>query len=101
MSKIMDVKTIQDDKTYLKYIKANLSETKENLELIINKFESDPTVQSFYESGNFGKDNQERLTSLRNGIIKYEQSINGDGALIPITETFLEEQEQRLEHGAE
>ena len=101
MSKIMDVKTIQDDKNYLKHIKTNLSETKENLELIINKFESDPTVQSFYESGNFGKANQEILTSLRNGIIKYEQSINGDGALIPITETFLEEQEQRLEHGAE
>ena len=101
MGKILDVQTIQNDKSLLQDIKKYLSSTEENLSLIISKFESDPTVQSFYESGNFGKENKERLASLRDGIIKYEQSINGDGALIPMTESFLEEQEQRVEHGAE
>lgn len=96
MGKIMDIKTIQNDKSILNHINQNISEAKANLELIINKFESDPTVQSFYESGNFGKENQERLARLRDGIVKYEQSINGSGALVPLTKTFLEEQEERV-----
>ena len=97
--KIMDIKTIQDDQARLQRISEDITEAKANLDLIINKFESDPTVQSFYVSGNFGKESQERLIKLRDGLAKYEASINGDGALVPITKSFLDKQEERVNNG--
>ena len=63
---------------------------------VINSFENDETVQSFFVSGHFGKENQERLIALREALIKYSESIHGDGALYPQTKQFLEDQLNRL-----
>lgn len=49
-----------------------VEETKTNLQTVITLFESEPSVQSFYVSGNFGNRERDNLRGIVSAIVKYE-----------------------------
>lgn len=91
-----EINSLESDvKTY----RAETEEARDTLERVINNFESNPVVQSFYESGNFGARNRERLHELLNAMNEYYQIICNDGELVDITTKFLNEQRSRVQSG--
>ena len=86
---ILSEQDISSIETNLKGYRAKTEITRDTLERVINNFESNPVVQSFYESGNFGARNRDRLHELLNAMNEYYQIICNDGELIDITTKFL------------
>ena len=61
------------------------------------KFSTNSVVQSFYESGPFGKEKEEQLLKLRNAVKKYVDVLNSSSdSLIPKTKQFINEQKDLL-----
>lgn len=91
-----EIATILED---LDKISSCINHTKTNLNTVINNFESNPVVESFFASGNFGKINQEALKEIRNCLEEYESCINGDSGLMVVTRNFLQNQQSRVQSG--
>lgn len=99
MNHILSEEELQDILNDLSRISKEIAEEKEKIDIIINNFESNPVVESFYASGNFGKSNQETLQELKSYITEYESSINGGGGLVETTKSFVQNQLSRVQGG--
>lgn len=73
-----------------------LVDVKNEIMNIIDHYESDPVVKSFYESGSFGQKEKIELLKVREAIIRYEQSINGNGKLVDVTRDYFKNQLEEL-----
>ena len=80
-------------------IESNLQKEMDNISFIIDNFESNPVVQSFYESGSFGKENQQALIRIKELCEQYIKSIKSDSGLIEVTKEFVRDQLRRIEEG--
>jgi len=67
-----------------------------NIEAAIKVFNNDPTVQSFYASGGFGKGMEAKLEEVRIAVKKYYDVISSDGGLIPVTKIIVADQRDLL-----
>ena len=91
--KILSVNDCQAILELLGRFKGQIEEFNNSFAAAINTFNTDATVQSFYASGNYGRNTQERLTELGNGVKQILSTLSDDGnALIPRTKQVLEEQ---------
>ena len=99
MNHILSEEELQGMLDNLNYFSERIAEAKEELDIIINNFESNPVVESFYVSGNFGKSNQESLQELKSYVTEYEASINGGSGLIETTRSFIQNQLSRVQSG--
>ena len=68
---------------------------------IINSFENNTIVKSLYESGRFGKEEQDKIIKIKEGIEKYHDLLIDGSGLIPQTYSFLEEQAALNDKGVE
>ena len=70
------------------------------MQTIIELFKTeDPTVQSLFESGNFGQIQQENIELINKALINYYDIINGADGLVAATNKYLNAQESRLQTG--
>ena len=68
-----------------------------NFDSGIKKFEACSIVQSFYASGEFGREKEERIKQIRTELEKFFDAINREStSLIPRTKRIIEEQQDRL-----
>ena len=80
-------------------IETMLQQGMDHLNFIIDNFESNPVVQSFYESGSFGKENQQALIRIKELCEQYINSIKSESGLIEISREFVRDQLRRIEEG--
>ena len=97
MDHILSSDEIQDARNKISSFSSRIEEIKGHITTIIDLFESDSSVQSFYASGHFGKTNQEELAHIRDAIVRYEEVINGEGQLVDVTMEFLNHQQERVD----
>ena len=81
------------------YIETYLQREMDCLNFVIDNFESNPVVQSFYESGSFGKENQQALIRIKELYDQYLKSIKSESGLIEVTKEFVRDQLRRIEEG--
>ena len=63
----------------------------------MKRFDSNPIVQSFYESGNYGREIKEELDKIMTGFKKYVDILyDGNNGLIAKTREFVEAQKELL-----
>ena len=62
-----------------------------HLDYFISLFENEEVTQSFFASGNFGKEQQEKIIQLKSVVARLSDKIVND--LEPATSTFLANQE--------
>lgn len=91
-----DLSEISSD---IHYIEQYLQRGIDSLIFVIDNFESNPVVQSFYESGNFGKENQQALIRIKELCEQYIKSIKSESGLIEVTKEFVRDQLRRIEEG--
>ncbi len=71
-----------------------------NTTTVINSFNNEAIVQSFYSSGKFGQEKQNQLKNITEAVKKYWDLIsNADYCLISQTKKFIDSSTTRLSEG--
>ena len=68
----------------------------ENIDSCLTTFNQHEIVQSFYESGNFGKEMEKEISKLKAALQKYYEAISGANGLINTTKSITEYQKELL-----
>lgn len=77
-----------------------IDNTDDDLKIVINSFNNEQIVNSFYASGNYGSDVKTKLETILNAIIKYRDVISSENdGLIAQTKKYAERQISLLEDG--
>ena len=98
--RILGVSDITDIRNLVNNFGSDVADYTNHMQTIMELFKTeDPTVQSLFESGNFGQVQQENLELINNALRKYYDTINGDSGLVPATKKYLDAQENRLQTG--
>ena len=98
--RILGVQDITDIRNLVNSFGTDVAEYTDHMQTIIELFKTeDPTVQSLFESGNFGQIHQENLEFINKALINYYKVINGDDGLVAATNKYLNDQEIRLQTG--
>lgn len=95
---ILNENLIDEIEDRVEKISEEIAKEKENITNIINLFDNEPVVQSFYESGKFGIDNRNKLQDIKNTIEQYEATINDSNGLYTTTMQFIKEQRSRINY---
>lgn len=99
-ARILGVQDITDIRTLLNSFSKDVTEYTDHMQTIIELFKTeDPTVQSLFESGNFGQIQQENIELINKALINYYDIINGADGLVAATNKYLNAQESRLQTG--
>ena len=93
---IINENAIEELESSVEKISKSITEEKENITKIINLFDNEPVVQSFYQSGKFGIENRNKLQDIKNSIEQYEEAINERDGLYTTTMQYLKEMRTRI-----
>lgn len=79
---------------YLEEFKEETTRLRSDLTEIIRSFESNEVVQSLYESGKFGQEEEEKIRKIKIGVDEYCNILMGEKGLMNETTNYLDTQEQ-------
>ena len=83
----------------LSEINQNMNSYCEQIDAAIDVFNRTAIVQSFYESGSFGKEMEAELLKIKDGIQQYASVLSSDSGLIPTTRRIVDSQRSLLNRG--
>ena len=98
-SKILSVNDCNKIEEDLQKFQENIKEYFEDLENGINLFNQNEIVQSFYTSGNLGKEMEEELKKIKNAMQKYYDALVSGNGLVPVTRTVVSSHRELLNKG--
>lgn len=90
-TKVLSIAECDELVDHLEVIDYSITRYCDELSDTINLFNSDPTVQSFYRSGSYGKEVEVKLAEVRDAVQKYYNAIT-NGGLVPVTKRIIDEQ---------
>ena len=98
--KILSVEDCEYILRELKYFNRIINDQCERVQTGLKKFNANAIVQSFYASGNYGREKQERVEKVIGAIKRYLDVLNDWNGLIPQTEKIIQDQQELLNRGA-
>lgn len=89
-SRILSTNEVENMSKNLQTISEAVNNYISNAQKVINSFNEQGIVQSFYASGKFGTKEKEKLTKIANALQKYWEVVgNGEDSMISQTQKYL------------
>ena len=99
-SSIFNAGTFGDARGILSFLGTEMSKHADDIQIILNSFNNQSIVESFYSSGDFGQDQRERLSELEKALRDYMAVIcEGEESLVSQTLSFFDRYEELLRSG--
>ena len=98
--KILSVEELNGLSNHLNRLVGYIDQTTTDMRTVINSFNNESIVNSFYASGNYGSDVETKLTGILSALEKYTNVISsGEDSLIAQTQKYIERQIELVENG--
>lgn len=88
--RILSESDIREMQEYMASFQKNVKDYYEQMQDSINVFNNNAIVQSFYASGNFGKEMEEELLKIKQGIQRYYEALIDGNGLVPVTQRVMD-----------
>lgn len=95
-SKILSNEDLESINEKLNRIKGCIDNFESDVNSSLNTFNNNPVVQSLYDSGQFGREMENEIQKIKDGVSKYFNTISGTGGLIERTKSIIESQKELL-----
>ena len=95
-NRILSVQECEQIEEYLANFQSKIKSYYEQIQSSINVFNNNSIVQSFYESGNFGREMEEELLKIKEAIQRYYDTLVDGNGLIPVTGRVVASQRELL-----
>ncbi len=97
--KILSIEELEAIRNSLKVIRDSSDNYLLSIQTVINSFDNQDVVQSFYSSGKFGQAQKERLQEIYKAVQDYTDVITSAHGLIYETTRYTWEQQELREQG--
>lgn len=87
--KILASEDIKDIRSWAANMRKYIENYIVDIDKVIAGFENEEIVQKFYNVGNFGQVEKEKLINIKNALKKFEDVLCKDGGLVSETEKYL------------
>lgn len=96
MTKILSTVECEKILENISLFERSVREYSNNINKSIKTFNNNEIVQSFYASGNLGREMEEEIKKLETALTRYFDNISDRNGLIGITKTVINDQKELL-----
>lgn len=88
--RLLSQESIESIETDLNDMKSSVEDYRQKINTVIQSFNGSDIIQSFYSVGNFGKEQQDEIIAIKQGLDEFYNLINKNGGLVMQTQKYLE-----------
>lgn len=88
--RLLSQESIESIETDLNDMKSSVEGYCQKINTVIQSFNGSDIIQSFYSVGNFGKEQQDEIIAIKQGLDEFYNLINKNGGLVMQTQKYLE-----------